>query len=109
MYRLDQKLAGFEPVGGLTFEAWLDSFQYLYGGIDLFGGSWVREPIERVKAIVDKVGMEAQAAGSQQPFEPRFAAAYPAHRDELTSAVGEAIEAMREDILISDPREAIGQ
>jgi hypothetical protein len=100
LYRLDAMMAGFAPLSKETFDSWLDDFQSLYGGIDLYGTGSVRECMSEVKNALDEVGMDAQHLRGNGTFEKKFADAYSRGRKRLIQTVELAIEAMRQDIAL---------
>lgn len=100
MHRLDAMMAGFSPLSKEAFDAWLDHFQSLYGGIDLYGSDAVRGQLVSVKDVLDEIGTEARRQRGNDAFEKRFAAVYPAHRDRLIEAVGGVLEEMRGDVFM---------
>jgi hypothetical protein len=101
MHRLDAMMAGFAPLSKEAFDGWLDAFQSLYGGIDLYGSDSVREQLAKAKDVLDEIGTEARRERGGESFERRFAAAYPAGRRRLIEAVGLVLEEMRRDVFMA--------
>lgn len=100
VYRLDAMMAGFAPLSKEAFEGWLDSFQSLSAGIDLFGSEHVHASLSAVNEVLDQIGIRARHSRSSEPFEQKFAAAYFHRRADLADAMEAVAGEMRRDVTL---------
>ena len=100
-YRLDSMVSDLaKPLSRKSFADWVDKFNHQFSCIDLFGTDSVREAARRAKVVVGQIGLEARKESAQvDHFINCFVKAYRSHRESLDKAVGDTIEAMREDLL----------
>jgi hypothetical protein len=87
---------------GKQFEALVEEFDFLHGGVLLFGDEDVIEALHPVVMLLNRIG------GGHGPEEEetrvRLRAAYQHHRVELMQEQGAVINAMRTDLDRSLPR-----
>lgn len=79
------------------YTALVQEFNFLFGGVLLFGAEPVTEAINAFVAHLNELGrdMSSQSSGTQVE---RLRAVYPAHRERLMDAEGALIVAMRDDV-----------
>jgi hypothetical protein len=97
MYRLDSMIGGLSVLSEEDFARWIGDFQRVYGGIELFGASPVRDRLPAVRDAVNAIG-EAATYRDVESFESAMRDAYRDGRGRLISAVDELIESMRTDV-----------